>query len=76
MQEKELLDVLKDCLGLNYISDLLAFLDYRKISAVVDSIPSDRYSISEWNDAVRYLTGYEGVFCVPENAKQFLITYG
>lgn len=74
-QEKELLEELKDYLNLDYISDLRFSKKLKHVSAVVNSIPSDRYSLHIWKDAVHYLTGYDGLFCTCEEAKSYLVNH-
>lgn len=74
-KEKGLLDILQECLGLDYLSDLKFFNRFDQIAAVIERIPEERFSLFTWNDAVSYLTGSSGNFETAGDARAFLLTY-
>ena len=44
-------------LHLDYISDIrfLGHRQQRELAKIIESIPHEKYSLSEWNDAVEYI---------------------
>ena len=71
--DKGLLDILRNCLGLEYLSDLKTFENKQQIAAVIDLIPAERYPLSVWQDATLYLTGERRGFATAEEARTFLL---
>lgn len=55
--QKNLLDVLKEAIGCEYLSDLHAKAYARKIEEVLCSIATERFTVEEWQDAATYLIG-------------------
>ncbi len=74
-KEKCLLDILQKCIGLEYISDLQAYPKYSQIAAIIELIPAERYPLSVWADAARYITGSDSEFTTAEDARAFLLSH-
>ena len=68
-----ILETLKAKLCLEYISDLRKIGDMSEIRMYVNAIPEDRYSISEWNDAAKYLTGKDIDHTTKTSAKKSIL---
>lgn len=75
MKGKGILDILQECLGLDYLSDLRTFQNKKQIAAIIELIPAEKYSLFAWKDTVKYLTGHNGEFKDEREAKQFLQSY-
>ena len=58
-----------------YLSDLHLPAFLCAVQHFVRGLDPSRYSLWEWNDAVRYITGSAAVFDTPEQAAQYLSTY-
>lgn len=69
-----LLDDLQMRLGLEYLSNL-RFYNYKKIKAVIEDISADDYALTEWNDAVEYLTNEPIQFDSACEAREFLLKH-
>ena len=72
-ENMEILEVLKTKLQLEYISDLCFLNDREELKMYVHAIPEERYSISEWNDAAKYLTGKDIDHTTKTSAKKSII---
>lgn len=70
-----LLESLQEKLKLEYLSDLGFIKDFSDLKEIVRAIPSDRYSLSEWNDAVEYITKKTMGFKRSEDAKEYMLNY-
>lgn len=60
----------------DYVSNLFYVTPFFKISRVVRTIPPNAYSLTEWNEAIRYLLREKMEFATPQEAAQFLCEYG
>ena len=72
MAESNLLAYLSIQCRLNYISDL-SLTPYCK--KVISNLSANRFPLSEWNDAIQYLTRRSITFCSCEEAKSFLLDH-
>ena len=70
---KELLQDLADRIGCTYISDLKYIPEPELIKVCIKEFQTDTYPISEWTDAVHYLTRDRIVFTSGDEAKKYLI---
>ncbi|MBE7048443.1 MAG: hypothetical protein E7393_03610 [Ruminococcaceae bacterium] len=70
-----LLENLQEKLRLEYLSDLSFLNDLSDLKEKVNVIPSDRYSLSEWTDAVNYITKSAKVFASSNDAKEYLLQF-
>lgn len=70
--EIALLEYLAMETGCMYISDLKYQKSKTNISMIIRKIPVELYSLREWNDAVKYLTGHEE-FLSAEKARDYII---
>lgn len=70
-----LLDHLAAVTGCEYLSDLHLPCRLPLLREAVTGCAGHDYSLAEWNDAVRYITGEKAVFSSPEEAKTFLSQY-
>lgn len=69
---KSLLEELAGQLGYVYLSDLHR-TGRQELSRCLCDVPAEAYSLREWNDAVRYLTGSTPHVASPTAAKRFLL---
>lgn len=53
----ELLELILQESGLQYISDLNDGIEKRSVKEAVKEIPYEEYELKEWKEAVSYLTG-------------------
>jgi len=53
----ELLELILQKAGLQYISDLSNGIERNSVRRAVKEIPYDQYELKEWREAVYYLTG-------------------
>ncbi len=71
-----LLENLKEKLKLEYLSDLSFLNDLSALKAIIKAIPADRYSTTEWTDAVRYITKKADVqFETALEAREYILNY-
>ena len=63
-----LLNELVSQMQLDYLSDL------NNVKIIIQAIPESRYPLSEWNDAVQYLTKANKQFLSSSDAKEFLLS--
>lgn len=70
---KILLQDLADRIGCAYISDLKYLPEPDLIKVCIKEFQSDNYPVSEWNQALRYLTQDRLEFTSGEEAKQYII---
>lgn len=75
MDRKELLDVLTDSVGCNYLSDLTLLEVQPLLRQTLCRLEADAYPLREWNDAAEYITRKPAAFQTPEQAREFLIQY-
>lgn len=68
-----LLDELTSRLRLDYLSDLRSLKDLSDVKIIIQAIPESRYPLSEWNNAVGYLTKTNEQFPSASRAKEFLL---
>ena len=69
----DLLDRLTVLTQCAYISDLRVVNYRRSISKAVCAIPTEDYSLKEWNDAVFYITGKQAYYKSAEDARKVLL---
>lgn len=60
-------------IGCSYLSELHTVYRYKEISREILKLDMEKYSISEWNDAVGYITGEKVIFSSPEEASAYLL---
>ena len=72
--EKELLLVLSEKAGCKYLSDLKYVADKSRIKSEIEQLLPQDFSLAQWNDAVKYLTGQNKTFDSAIEYKEFLIT--
>ena len=72
--EKELLLVLSEKAGCMYLSDLKYVADKSRIKSEIEQLLPQDFSLAQWNDAVKYLTGQNKTFDSAIEYKEFLIT--
>ena len=68
-----LLECIASEVGCMYLSDLHQARLLETIRKVVFAIDPAKYSVSEWNDAVFYITGHKAEFETQTKAKDFLL---
>ena len=71
-----LLEILAFKSGCTYLSDLHSGASLPLVRHAVREIEPSRFSLREWNDAVRYITGEEISFSSCEDAARYLLTGG
>ncbi len=71
--EKELLLVLSEKTCCMYLSDLKYVADKSRIKSEIEQLLPQDFSLAQWNDAVKYLTGQDKTFDSAIDAKEFLI---
>lgn len=67
-----LLDYLAEEAGCQELSDLPTGFWFPVACFIAGSVKAERYSVREWNEAVRYLTGEKIRFDSPVQAQKFL----
>lgn len=70
---KELLQDLADRIGCTYISDLRFLPEPDIIKVCMKEFKAEHYPVSDWNQAVQYLTKSRIEFTSGEEAKQYII---
>lgn len=71
--EKSLLDQLLKIAGMNYLSDLHMRKNHILVHRAVLTIPTEDYSLEDWENAVEYILEEGRVsFMAKEDAKNFL----
>lgn len=75
MQKKELLEVIKEKCGFEYISDLKFCHNNKMFLRVIKNISTESYSLTEWTEAAYYFIGYYNTFSTSEDAKKYLLNY-
>lgn len=68
----KLLECLTEEAGCQKLSDLPTGFWFPVACFIAGSVQADRYSLKEWNEAVRYLTGKRIRFASPKQAQKFL----
>jgi len=68
-----LLQDLADRIGCDYISDLKYLPEPDLIKVCIKELQADQYPVSEWNQALLYLTQDKLEFTSGEEAKQYII---
>ena len=68
-----LLDFLSFKTGCIYLSELHRPENLLPVQSVVLRLNPDLFTLEEWNDAVRYITGQDVTFCSPQQAAQYLL---
>ena len=71
----DLFDYLAQELGLEYVSDLNHLKDLCSLKPTVENIRPEDYTLYQWNDVIRYLTGNSGEFAAQTEAKLYLLSY-
>lgn len=73
--QMSLLDAMALQMRCEYLSDLrfLSSEQRRLLAAELGKVPAEKVPLSEWNDAVEYLTNDRGVCSDPAQAKAVLI---
>lgn len=69
----DLFDYLAQELGFEYVSDLNRLKDLCAIKPVIESVRPEEYTLHQWNDLIRYLTGNAGEFASQTEAKIYLL---
>lgn len=69
----DLLDQLANAAGCLYVSDLHQAGKLPQVQLAVSHCPADRYSISEWTEAVQYIGGQSLSFQSSEEARGYLL---
>jgi hypothetical protein len=72
----ELLEMLSFQMGCMYLSDLKQPQYLSFIRRALKQIETTRYSIREWEDAVRYLTGEKKEFASHEEVRAYVLSGG
>ena len=62
VESMELLDYLSAKAGCMYLSDLHRVNNFLAVHHALRELPPDTFSVKEWNDAVRYITGEQHDF--------------
>lgn len=73
--KKGLLERLAGKAGCMYLSDLHMKNRLSYIYYAVLEIPAEYYSLSEWSDTIRYITGEEHSFCTGMEAREWLLRF-
>lgn len=71
-QKNKLLEYLAKEAGCQQLSDLPSGFWFPVACFIAGSVKADQYSLREWNEAVRYLTGVRVRFFSPQKAQKFL----
>ena len=71
----ELLETLQAKVGCMYISDLLNNDFFPNIHQALEEMTYESFSLWEWNDAIRYITGQDITFAEPAHAHYFLLGF-
>ncbi len=75
LDEKNLLDHLASATDCMFLSDLHSAALLPLIREAVTGCPAQAYSLWDWNDAARYITGQRVSFQTQEEAKAYLSHY-
>lgn len=70
-----LLDQLLEKTGCDYLSDLHDDHFTEQVLAAVRIMDAEAFSISDWEDAIYYITGQKQVWNTPVAAKDYLSAY-
>lgn len=73
MSKAGLLDRLAHAAGCMYLSDLHTTKYGPRLHQAVLAIDPAEYSLSEWQEAARYVSGRELSFPAPEEARDYLV---
>lgn len=71
-QKNKLLEYLVKETGCQDLSDLRSGFWFPVACFIAGSVRADEYSLKEWNETVRYLTGVRIRFFSPQKAQKFL----
>ncbi|MBS7007463.1 hypothetical protein [Anaerostipes sp.] len=71
-QNNNLLEYLAEEAGCQELSDLPTSFWFPVACFIAGSVQPDQYSLKEWNEAVRYLTGVKIRFFSQRKAQKFL----
>lgn len=74
MPKKNLLENVQKMVGCFFMSDLHMPGRLSDVQKAVDRIPSDLYSLDEWNELIYYVTGTSCPHRSAEEAKEYLIS--
>lgn len=69
-----LLDRLQKLTGAEYLSDL-RYMDYERIRTYLPEVEMEKYSLSQWLDAVKYLTGTEKEVATAQEVYDYLLYF-
>ena len=75
VESMELLDYLSAKAGCMYLSDLHRVNNFLAVHHALRELPPDTFSVKEWNDAVRYITGEQHDFFSSDEAEKYLAEY-
>ncbi|MBC8530498.1 hypothetical protein [Gehongia tenuis] len=75
MSKAGLLERLALAAGCMYLSDLHTTEYGKSLCQAVLSIDPAEYSLSEWQEAARYVSGRELSFPAPEEARDYLVSF-
>ena len=70
-----LLDTIAMKMNTEYLSDIRLVKDYDEVKSIIRNFSEESFAISEWNDAVEYLTGENKNFETVSEAKEFLLKF-
>lgn len=69
-----LLDRLQKLTGADYLSDL-RYMDYERIRTYLPEMGVEKYPLSQWQDAVKYLTGTEQEAATAQELYDYLLHF-
>ena len=75
VESMKLLDYLSAKAGCMYLSDLHRVNNFLAVHHALRELPPDTFSVKEWNDAVRYITGEQHDFFSSDEAENYLAEY-
>ena len=61
--------------GCEYLSDIKIYRNFDKMYQCIYSIKAEDYSLFQWTDAVKYITGTKIEFSSQQEAKEYLTQY-
>ena len=70
-----LLDELSEKAGCDYLSDLHDNRFAAQVLTAVATLDADAFSLSDWEDALHYITGEKKTVATPEEAKNVLSSW-
>lgn len=69
----ELLEHITAGCGFTYVSDIKFHKEKLQTRAIIRMTESGDYTLAQWSEAYKYLTGVEGSFSSSEDAKNALL---